>query len=66
MEKITPPHHEEKPIDTAVSPTPKHVAIWLWQLDQSNSDLVRKHGQKMLNTYFESIEAAELFVLHGE
>lgn len=55
-----------KPIDSSVAPNPKHVARWLWQVDKSTSPIVKKHGQQMIDTYFESIEAAELFVLHGE
>ena len=55
-----------EPIDGSIAPSQKHVARWLWQVDKSTSDIVRKHGQTMIDTYFESIEAAEQFVLHGE
>ena len=53
-------------IDSSITPSQKHVARWLWQVDKSTSDMVKKHGQTMIGNYFESIEAAELFVLHGE
>ncbi len=66
MKKIAHFNQAEKPIDSSIVPSQKHVARWLWQVDKSTSDIVRKHGQTMLDTYFESIKAAELFVLHGE
>lgn len=55
-----------KPVDTSAPPSQKEVVRWLWQVDKGPGLIVKKHGQKMLDTHFESIEAAELFVLHGE
>ncbi|WP_394230736.1 hypothetical protein [Shewanella colwelliana] len=52
--------------DDNSAPSQKHVARWLWQVDKNTSPIVQAHGQKMLDTYFDTKEAAELFVLHGE
>lgn len=56
----------QQPLDTSVLPTSKQVVLWLWQVEKAKSPLVRKHGQEMLNNYFDTKEAAELFILHGE
>ena len=55
-----------EPVDTSAPPSQKEVVRWLWQVDKGPGPIVKKHGQKMIDTYFESKEAAELFVLHGE
>lgn len=54
------------PLEISKPPSPKLVLKWLWQVKKATSPLVKAHGQEQLNTYFDSIAAAELFVLHHE
>ena len=50
--------------DISVNPEPKQVVRWLWMIDKADSYLVQRFGRKMIDTYFESMEAAEEFILN--
>ena len=63
--RLQPPFKLD-PQNTSIPPSQKHVSAWLWQINNSASPLVKKHGQSMLDKYFESTDAAELFALNGK
>ena len=52
--------------DSTITPSSKQVVRWLWLVENGTNDAVQTHGQQMLDTYFESKESAESFILHGE
>lgn len=42
-------------------PEQEQVVKWLWMVDQCDSPIVKIYGTKMINTHFESREAAVQF-----
>jgi hypothetical protein len=49
-------------IDTLTPPPLHSVARWLWQVEKGTSPMVKNHGQAMLDTFFDSIDAAKEYV----
>ena len=51
-------------LDISVKPEPKEVVRWLWMIDKADSYIVQRFGRKMIDTYFESRDAAEEFIIN--
>lgn len=54
------------PQDFSSPPCPRNVVRWLWQVNECDSPIVKKHGQTMLDVYFDSKKSAEIFLLQGK
>ena len=51
-------------LDISVKLEPKEVVRWLWMIDKADSYIVQRFGRKMVDTYFESRDAAEEFIIN--
>lgn len=49
-------------LKASAHPETKEVVRWLWMIDVADSYIVQRFGQKMVDTYFESRDAAEEFI----
>ena len=49
-------------LDPSTLPKVKLVAQWLWMTDKAKAVVVQCYGNKMIDVYFDSREAAELFI----